>query len=180
MVIPHQAVEILLKDASARDRPTARRHLLLSILAQERFLTRDQLIVRVEGSLGKGCFGEAAWDDTFFRDMQVVRQAFKSAGLHLAYSRRARHAGYYLRGHPTLGEELQTILEGSIAEVDRAQIGLLKQLSFRQRFLQGYSISRLAIQVVAHRKRSRNPQLSDAEARRMAVKEGYALDLRNT
>jgi hypothetical protein len=58
-----EAVNILLQDAIQRDRTTARRAGLVEILLQERFLTREQLIVRVEGKLGKGCFGDAAFLD---------------------------------------------------------------------------------------------------------------------
>ncbi len=68
-----EATNILLEEAIHRDRTTARRVALVEILLQERFLTREQLIVRVEGKLGKDCFGDAAWEDTFFRDKQVVK-----------------------------------------------------------------------------------------------------------
>jgi hypothetical protein len=53
--------DVVLQDAIQRDLRTARRALLVEILWQERYLTRAQLIVRVEGRLGGGCFGDAAW-----------------------------------------------------------------------------------------------------------------------
>ena len=46
-------METLLQDAIDRDPVTARRAHLLKILLHERYLTRRQLIVRVEGLLGK-------------------------------------------------------------------------------------------------------------------------------
>ena len=69
MSISPAALNVLLEDAITRDRTTARRAALLKILHQERYLTREQLIVRVEGILGVGCFGDSAWIDTFYRDM---------------------------------------------------------------------------------------------------------------
>jgi hypothetical protein len=163
------AYEILLQDVATRDRPTARRLALLQILAQERYLTREQLITRVEGKLGKGCFGDAAWEDTFFRDMHVVKQAFQAASCRLTYSRRPGQPGYFLHGQPVISVELSNILVGSVTEVDPVQMAILKKLSFSARFQQGCSISNLARQVVANRLRQRNPNLGLAEAYRQVV-----------
>jgi hypothetical protein len=162
-------LDVLLEDAITRDRTTARRAALVKILLQERCLTREQLIIRVEGLLGKGCFGDSAWVDTFYRDMQVVKRALRAAGNQLSYRRSLRQPGYYLRNQPTLGSDLSTTLGGCVAEVDPSQIAILKQLSFQQRFQQGCSISNLACQVVANRIRQRKPELSLAEAHRLAI-----------
>ncbi len=162
------AYETLLQDAAARERTTARRLALLQILTQERYLTRAQLISRVEGSLGRGCFGDSAWEDTFFRDMKVVKQAFQSASYRLAYSRHPKQPGYYLAGLPAISSELLSILAGSVLEVDMAQVAILRKLSFPTRFQQGCSISNLARQVVANRIHQHNPQISLAEAYRQA------------
>jgi hypothetical protein len=172
MTISPTAVEILLNDAITRDRTTARRAALFNILQHECCLTREQLITRVEGLLGKGAFGGSAWMDTFFRDMQVVKQALLAAGCQLAYSRKPMFPGYYLRNQPPVSSQLSAILDGSIAEVDPSQIAIFKKLSFRQRFQQGCSISSLASQVVGYRTRTRNPQISPAEARRLAIQKG--------
>ena len=169
MKIHPSALGVLLNDAIARDRTTARRAALLKVIQHERYLTREQLIVRVEGELGNGCYGDSAWVDTFFRDMQVVKRALRASGYQLAYCRSLKQPGYYLRNQPPISTELSTILDGSIAEIDLSQIGILKQLSFKQRFLQGCSISNLACQVVVNRIRQRNPQLSLIEAHRMAT-----------
>jgi hypothetical protein len=166
------ALDVLLEDAISRDRTTARRAALLKILYQERYLTREQLIARVDGILGAGCFGESAWIDTFYRDMKVVKRALRVAGYQLAYSRSLQRPGYYLRDQPSIGSELSAKLAGSVMEVDPAQIAIYKQLSFLQRFQQGCSISNLARQVVAYRLRQRNPHLSLAEAHRMASQKG--------
>lgn len=172
MKILPPAADVLLADAIARDRTTARRAALVNLLLQEGCLTREQLITRVEGLLGTGCFGDSARVDTFFRDMRVVKQALKAAGFQPAYSRSLKQPGYYLQGQPPVGHRLTAILEGSAAEVDESQIAILKQLTHIQRFQQGCSISNLARQVVANRIRQRNPQISLAESQRMAIRKG--------
>lgn len=169
MNIPPAAQEVMLQDAITRDRTTARRAMLVNILYQERYLTREQLIVRVEGQLGKDCFGVSAWQDTFYRDMRSVKQALHAAGYPLAYSRSLKRPGYFLRDRPAIGAGLSTILAGCVAEVDPSQMTIFQQLSFEQRFRQGCSISNLARQVVAHRIHQRNPQLSMAEAHCQAL-----------
>lgn len=171
MDISQAALNVLLGDAISRDRTTARRVALLNILISERYLTREQLIVRVEGRLGRGCFGDSAWVDTFYRDMKVVKQALRAAGYQTDYSRSLQQPGYYLRGWPAISSELSAILDGCIAEVDASQIAIYKRLSYRQRFHQGCSISNLARQVVANRIRQRNPYLSVDEAHRLAIQE---------
>lgn len=171
MNISPAALDVLFDDAISRDRTTARRAALLNILQHERYLTREQLIIRVESKLGNDCFGDTAWIDTFFRDMQVVKRALRAAGYQVAYSRSLKQPGYYLRRHPPLSSQLSAILDGSIAEVDPSQIAIFKRLSFRQRFQQGCSISNLACRIVANRIRKRNPQLSINDAHRLAIQE---------
>ncbi len=169
MNISPAALEVLLDDAIARDRTTARRTALLNILQHERYLTREQLIIRVEAKLGRGCFGESAWVDTFFRDMQVVKRALRAAGYQLAYSRSLKQPGYYLCNQPLLSSQLSATLAGSVAQVDPSQIAIFKRLSYKQRFHQGCSISNLACRVVANHIRQRNPHLGLAEAHRLAI-----------
>jgi hypothetical protein len=173
--ISRAALEVLLEDAVNRDRTTARRVILVKILHQERYLTREQLIVRVEGILGNGCFGVSAWIDTFYRDMQVVKRTLSAAGYQLAYQRSLHQQGYFLRNQPSISSDLSTVLDGCVAEVDPRQIMILKKLSFQQRFQQGCSISNLARQVVANRIRQKAPQLNLAEAQRLAIQKGNKL-----
>ena len=107
--MPPPAQDVLFQDALRRDLTTARRAALLDLLWHERFLTRAQLIARVELKLGRDCFGKSAWEDNFYRDMRVVKQAFHAAGFHLAFSRGERRAGYYLLDQPPLSPELSQI-----------------------------------------------------------------------
>ena len=172
LIMNANAVKALLEDAVRRDRTTARRVALVEILLQERYLTREQLIIRVEGKLGIGCFGDSAWEDIFFRDMQVVKQVLKATGYQLAYSRSSHQLGYYLCNQAAISSDLETILDGCVAEVDPSQIEIFKELTFTQRFQQGCSISNLARNVVAHRIRQNNPELSVIEAQRITLQEG--------
>jgi hypothetical protein len=168
-----KAKDIILQDATRRDLTTGRRSVLLEILWHERYLTRAQLIARVELKLGKNCFGTSAWKDTFFRDMRVVKQALRGGGYSLAYARNNLQPGYYLEGEPTLSAELRQVLRGSAAEADQRQIDIYHQLSPAGRFRQGCSISDTARNVVAYRIRQGNPELSPAEANRLALQRAY-------
>src|SRR5690349_18021086 len=110
--LPVVMKDAILRDAMQRDITTARRVALLEILWNERYLTRAQLIVRVELRLVKNCFGISAREDTFYRDMRFVKKAFKAAGYQLLYSRKKKQPGYYLDGQPALMSDIQQILKG--------------------------------------------------------------------
>jgi len=110
--LPTVIKDAILQDAVRRDITTARRTALLEILWNERYLTRAQLISRVEFRLGKNCFGISAWEDTFYRDIHFVKQAFEAAGYQLLYSRKKEQPGYYLDGQPALSSEIQQVLKG--------------------------------------------------------------------
>lgn len=171
--IPLKAKDIIIQDAIRRDITTARRIALLEILWHERYLTRTQLIARVEFRLGKNCFGSSAWQDTFYRDMRVVKQAFAVEGYSLLYSRNLGKPGYYLQGQPSLSSEFRQVLKSSAAEVDQRQIHIYHRLSPADRFYQGCSISDTARNVVAYRIRQENPKLSINEANRSALERAY-------
>lgn len=174
LTLPTVMKDAILQDAIRRDITTARRVALLEILWNERYLTRSQLIARVELRLGKNCFGISAWEDTFFRDTRFVKQAFEAARYRLLYSRKVEQPGYYLAGQPALSSEFRQALKGSAAEVDQRQIDIYRKLSFAERFYQGCSVSDTARKVVAYRIRQENPRLSVAEASRMALKIAYS------
>ena len=169
-----KAGEVILRDAVRRDVTTARRAALLDLLWNERFLKRAQLIERVERKLGKNCFGKAAWEDNFYRDMRVVKHAFSAAGYRLAFSRNKRRSGYYLQGQPDLSPELGQLLKSCSAEVDRRQIDIYGRLSPADRFRQGCAISDAARNAVAYRIRQQNPELSLQEATRLALERAYS------
>jgi hypothetical protein len=173
-ILPGLMKDAILQDAIQRDITTARRATLLQILWNERYLTRAQLIARVELQLGKNCFGVAAWEDTFYRDMRFVKQAFEAAGYQMLYSRNKQQYGYYLAGQSALSSEIKQALKGSAVEVDQRQIDVYRKLSFAERFHQGCSISDTARKVVAYRIRQENPRLSIAEANRMALQRAYS------
>lgn len=168
-----KSLTVILHDAMERDITTSRRAALLQILWNERYLTRAQLIARVENRLGKNCFGISAWEDTFYRDMRVVRQAFLADGYQLEYSRSRGQKGYYLHGQPALSPEFGQMIKASAAEADQRQIDIYSQLSPADRFRQGSSISDTARNVVAYRIRQENPELTSDEANRMALQRAY-------
>lgn len=172
--LPAAMKDAVMHDAIQRDVTTARRVALLEILWNERYLTRAQLITRVELRLGKNCFGISAWEDTFYRDMRFVKQAFEAARYQMLYSRKKEQPGYYLDGQALLSAEIQQVMKGSAAEVDQRQIDIYRTLSFAERFHQGCSISDTARKAVAYRIRQENPRLSVAEANRMAVQRAYS------
>ena len=172
--LPPQAKEVIFQDALHCDLTTARRFALLDLLWNERFLTREQLIARVEQKLGKDCFGKAAWKDNFYRDMRVVKQAFNAAGQHLAYSRKVQAGGYYLRGQPALSPQLSRLIKSSVSEVDQRQIDIYHRLSVADRFRQGCAISDAARRVVAYRILQEHPGITPAEANRLALKRAYS------
>ncbi|RPJ19895.1 MAG: hypothetical protein EHM33_29580 [Chloroflexi bacterium] len=162
-----------MKDTLQGDLATARRTILLETLRHERYLTGAQLATRVELRLGRGCFGSSAWQNTFYRDMRVVKQAFEAAGFSLRYSRNRQQPGYYLQGQEALSSKLRQILRSSVSEVDQRQIDIYQKLSPAERFHQGYSISDIARRVVAYRIRQENPTLSMNEANRIALERAY-------
>ena len=170
---PAKSKAIILQDAIQRDITTARRDALLDILWNEHYLTRAQLIARVEFRLGKNCFGSSAWQDTFYRDMRVVKQALSAAGSSLLYSRNSGQPGYYLQGQPALSSEFKQVLKSSASEVDQRQIDIYHKLSPADRFYQGCSISDTARKVVAYRIRQNHPELSVHEANRNALERAY-------
>src|SRR5690242_7955857 len=95
LILPTVMKDAILQDAIRRDITTARRTALLETMYNERYLTRMQLISRVELRLGKNCFGISAWEDTFYRDMRFIKQAFEVAGYQVMYSRNKQQPGYY-------------------------------------------------------------------------------------
>jgi len=168
-----RAIHVLLQDVIERDITTARRAALLHILWNERFLTRFQLIARVEYQFGRNCFGVLAWEDTFFRDMRVVKQAFQAVGLVLDYSRKKEKRGYYVREQEALSLEFKQMIKAGAAEVDQRQIDIYRKLSPAARFKQGCAISDTSRNVVAYRIRQENPKLTRQEAQKLALQRTY-------
>ncbi len=168
-----RAVQVIFRNAIQQDIPAARRTALLQILWNEHYLTRAQLIARVEYKLGRNCFGTSAWEDTFYRDMRVVKRAFQAAGYELEYSRNRECSGYFLKGQPALSPEFKQLVKTGAAEVDQRQIDIYRRLSCSARFQQGCAISDTARNVVAYRIRQENPSLSLQEANRMALQRAY-------
>jgi len=167
--LPERMNAVLLKDAARRDIPTARRASLARILYHERYLTRAQLMVRVEALVGKGCFGKRAWEDNFYRDMRVVKKALKAEGYELKYSRKPGEEGYYLEGEPRISEQLKKIIAGAAAEIDPRQMAVVHKLTLAERFQIGCSMTDAVREARAYRLRQKNPELSETDALRLAL-----------
>lgn len=138
--LPLAITRALLQDAEQRDLVTARRVALVSILLSENFLTRAQLIARVEISLGQDCFGVKAWQDNFYRDMRFVKQAFSRADRELRYSRRKGQRGYYQPGRGHLDQDTILSIRGALAELDDRQLVVFSRLTPAQKFAQAASV----------------------------------------
>jgi hypothetical protein len=139
-----------LREMATHNRPAARRMALLRLVWQEAYLTREGLIARVEGLLGRGCFG-ASPRTAFYRDMAVVRQTLAQAGYRLLYSRRSDQKGYYVEGRPRLDEQLQRLIAGAVAEVDPKQIEIYRRLGPDERVWQLAHLSDWLRQANAYR-----------------------------
>lgn len=138
--VPNKAIAALLKDAQGRDLTTARRQLLFQTLWRERYLTRSQLIWRIDKQLGNHCFGVKAWEDTFYRDMRAVKTVFASAGFTLEYNRGGNRPGYHLAGEPALHQSMHRRLVGALQELDDEQCEIYGQISAEQKCYQAISM----------------------------------------
>jgi hypothetical protein len=166
--IPPQSAAFLLEEAATRDAALARRLALLRILMDERYLDRQQLMARLASTVGPRCFG-SAWEDIFYRDMRIVKAALAAAGYRMHYSRDPKRSGYYLAGQPALSDELRNTIRQSVAEIDRAQIGVFQRMTPANRFRLGCSVTDTARDAVIYRLRQQNPQLSPIQASFQAV-----------
>ena len=145
--LPETTQRYLLRDAEKRDPVTARRSHLARLLLRERYLTRESLMFRVESLMGFASFGEKSWEDTFYRDMRVVKTALKQAGFELKYSRTGDHLGYYIAGEGHLHPDVNKELAGALGEIDQEQIEIYRRISPAQKFYQACSIINLGKKV---------------------------------
>ena len=145
--LPEESRFYLLHDAVTRDVVTARRVNLLRILWRERYITRSGLMQRVEMVMGHACFGEKSWEDNFYRDMRVVKNALRHAGYELNYSRKQDKPGYYLAGEPDLHPDEEKAIRAALRELDPHQIEIYRRISPAQKFFQACSITNLAKRV---------------------------------
>lgn len=147
--LPPKITNALLEDAKQRDVVTARRAVLLEILWGERFLTREHLVERVEMRIGIDCFGEKSWQETFYRDMRFVKQAFAQAGYTLKYSRSAEATGYHFENAAPLNPDIRQEIQGALKELDIQQLAVIGRLPPAQKFFQAVSMIDLGRRVSA-------------------------------
>jgi hypothetical protein len=130
----------LLEDAIHRDRVTARRSTLLTLIWQESFLSGAGLISRTEALVGRGCFG-AAPVATLRRDIHALKHLLNQAGFRLRCSRQTGRSGYYVVGRPELAPELTEMIRAGMQDVDPKQIALAARLTPADRVRQAGQLS---------------------------------------
>ena len=145
--LPETTQRYLLRDAENRDPVTARRSHLAQFLLRERFLTRENLMFRVESLMGFASFGDKSWKDNFYRDMRMVKAALKLAGYEVKYSRHQEKPGYYIFGEASLHPDVKKEIVGALKEIDQEQVEIYKRISPAQKFYQACSIINLAKKV---------------------------------
>ena len=150
--LPEGTQRFLLRDAEKRDTVTARRSHLARILLRERYLTRENLIFRIEILMGFASYGEKSWEDNFYRDMRIVKAALNQAGYHVKYSRHQEGPGYYFAGEPSLHQTVKKEIAGALNELDDDQIEIYKHISPAQKFHQACSIINLAKKVAEYKR----------------------------
>lgn len=150
--LPENMQNYLLRDAAQRDPVTARRLHLAHFLLREGYLTRKALIFRVEAAMGYASFGKNSWQDTFYRDMRVVKTALQHAGYELKYSRTLERPGYYFAGNAPLHPQVIKEIAGALGELDPLQIEIFRRLSPAQKFAQACALIDLARRVVSTRR----------------------------
>ncbi len=165
--------EVISQQSTSHASTLKRRMELLRILWDERYLTRQQLICRVNQKLGRNSFGKSATKSAFYSDMKIIEKAFQAVDIKLAFNHRRSHGGYFLVGEPAISEELAVEIKNSADEVDSRQIEIYQKLTPADRFRQGCEISDLALRVVAYRILMENPGMNLREANRIALKRAY-------
>ncbi len=160
-----------LRQSARRNLSLARRTAMLRLLWQEACFTHEGLAARVETILWVGCFGDSP-QYAFRRDIRIVRRTLLEAGYRLRYSRRPKSPGYYVEGRPVLDEKICRLISGAVAEVDPAQIAISRKLTPVQRFQQGYSMTRLAEQVVTYRRQQRQTHSSANKGHQLVMERG--------
>lgn len=74
----------------------------------------------------------------------------------------------YYRSTPlVLTDEMCRQIAGAVAEIDLAQVAIMKKLTPAERVRQALSLIAVAQQVSAYRLRQRDPQLTESEALRI-------------
>lgn len=149
--------------------------LLLSILWNESYLTREALTARVEMLAGVGCFGRQS-TLTFARDIKFAREALQAVGYRLRHSRRSQNPGYYIAGRPPLHPKLEKLIQTAVAEVSPEQAAIYAQLTPAQRVQQGASMSDRLRRQAARRLMGADPELDEAAANREALRRMYQLE----
>jgi hypothetical protein len=147
--------------------PALRRSLLARMIWQASYQRSPGLIDNVAYLLGGKVWG-AHPRATLAADLLALRRALAAAGHRLRYSNQSGQKGFYVQGRPPLDPQLVKGICGAMAEVDPAQMAILRRLTPAQRFAQAMSMIEFVHKAGARRLRHRQPSLSEQEALRLA------------
>jgi hypothetical protein len=147
--------------------PALRRSLIARMIWQASYQRSPGLIDNVAYLLGRQIWGGQP-RTTLASDILALRRALADAGQRLRYSNRPGQKGFYVQGRPPLDAELVQGIYGAMAEVDPAQMAIIRRLTPAQRFAQAMSMIDFVHKVGARRLRHRQPYLSEQEALRLA------------
>jgi hypothetical protein len=115
--------------------------------------------------------GRRVWGDqprrTLAGDLLCLRRALAAAGQRLRYDNRPGRKGLYVQGRPALDPQMVKAIRGAIAEVDPAQMAIMRQHTPAWRVAQAASMIEAVESVGAYRLRLRQPQLDPGEALRL-------------
>lgn len=145
------------------DQVGLRRSLIARMIWQISYQRSPGLIENVAYLLGWRVWGEEP-RQTLCQDILFLRQALALKGERLAYSRWPGRQGFYIQGRPSLDVMLERRMLRALAEVDPAQIAILRKLSSQERYAQGFSLIDAAERAGAYRLRVRQPHLSEEQA----------------
>jgi hypothetical protein len=145
------------------DRVALRRALIARMIWQASYQRSTGLIENVAYLVGRRTWGETP-RATLAADILALRRALAVLGHRLAYSNGSPGKGYYIKGRPALDPQLEHGIRGAIAEVDPAQIAILRQLTPAERFAQAAAMIEFVQNAGALQLRRRQPHLSETQA----------------
>jgi len=151
---------VLLAHQAEQNPVLARRMALLDILCAEAYLTREELIAKVQERLGEDCFGQDAVQ-ALWEDMRALR----AAGMDIRYSRSKGRLGYYLRT-VAVSEEDKRKIRAVFDEIDYRQMAILRSLPPARRTAMVFELCEALRQSIAASVRSRELDIGDEELAR--------------
>lgn len=147
----------------AYDPIMVRRALIARMIWQASYQRSPGLLENVAYLLGWPVWG-ADRRGTLAADLWSIRQALRAVGQRLRYRHQPDERGFYIVGRPALDPRLERGLRGALAEVDPAQMKILRLRTPAYRVAQAASMIAAAEEVGTYRLQLRQPQLTSQNA----------------